>query len=51
MRKVRATVDVVGSVADAEGLWYDLHRWPGFVEGLVAARFCRGRSSSNTERK
>ena len=34
MRKVRATVDVVGSVADAEGLWYDLHRWPGFVEGF-----------------
>ncbi|MDX6667270.1 MAG: hypothetical protein QOK04_650 [Solirubrobacteraceae bacterium] len=29
-----ATVDVPGSVEDAEELWYDVRRWPTFVDGF-----------------
>jgi hypothetical protein len=32
----RASIDVPGRPSDAEELWYDLSRWPGFVDGLAA---------------
>jgi Polyketide cyclase / dehydrase and lipid transport len=34
--RVRAMVEVPGPVADAEDLWYDLGRWPAFVDGFGA---------------
>jgi hypothetical protein len=34
MGRVSATVDVPGSVEDAEELWYDVGRWPTFVDGF-----------------
>jgi hypothetical protein len=34
LTKVKASVEVPGRIADAEGLWYDLARWPSFVEGF-----------------
>ena len=33
MGKVSARVDVPGQASDAEELWYDLRRWPSFVDG------------------
>ncbi len=33
--RARASVAVPGRVSDAEALWYDLRRWPGFVDGLA----------------
>jgi polyketide cyclase/dehydrase/lipid transport protein len=34
--RVRAWVDVPGSISEAEALWYDLGRWPSFVDGFAA---------------
>jgi uncharacterized membrane protein len=31
---VRASALVPGSVADAEALWYDRHRWPAWIDGF-----------------
>jgi hypothetical protein len=31
---VSARVAVEGSIAEAESLWYDLARWPAFVDGF-----------------
>ena len=36
MGRVFASVVAPGSVADAEALWYDLNRWPAFVDGFAA---------------
>ncbi len=36
MRRVSASVGVPGSVPEAEALWYDLGRWPAFVDGFAA---------------
>ena len=36
MASVNATQRLSGRVADAEALWYDLARWPAFVEGFAA---------------
>src|SRR4051794_19293798 len=36
MSTARATVRVPGRAAEAEALWYDLGRWPAFVEGFAA---------------
>ncbi|MDQ3091701.1 MAG: SRPBCC family protein [Actinomycetota bacterium] len=36
MGRVDATQRLGGRVADAEALWYDLARWPAFVEGFEA---------------
>ena len=33
MGRVSARVDVPGQASDAEALWYDLGRWPSFVDG------------------
>ena len=33
MGKVSARVDVPGQASDAEALWYDLGRWPSFIDG------------------
>ncbi len=38
MRTARARVFVPGPVFEAEALWYDLRRWPAFVEGFGAVR-------------
>jgi hypothetical protein len=38
VRSARATVSVPGPVSEAEALWYDLGRWPAFVEGFGAVR-------------
>jgi uncharacterized membrane protein len=32
--RVKVTTDVPGRISDAEALWYDLQRWPSFVEGF-----------------
>lgn len=34
MRRTRARIDVPGLISAAEGLWYDLARWPSFVDGF-----------------
>jgi hypothetical protein len=34
MGRVSAQIDVPGSVEDAEELWYDVGRWPTFVDGF-----------------
>lgn len=35
MRRVGASVELPGTrIAEAEELWYDLRRWPAFVEGF-----------------
>jgi len=35
MRRVGASVELPGTrIAEAEALWYDLRRWPSFVEGF-----------------
>ena len=34
MSRVSASVTVPGRVAEAEALWYDPVRWPGFVDGF-----------------
>ena len=34
MSRVRATVEVPGRISEAEALWYDLKRWPAFVDGF-----------------
>jgi len=34
MASARAQVEVYGTVAAAEALWYDVRRWPSFVEGF-----------------
>ena len=34
MSRVRASVEVPGRISEAEALWYDLHRWPAFVDGF-----------------
>lgn len=36
MGRVDATQRLPGRVAEAEALWYDLARWPAFVEGFAA---------------
>jgi Polyketide cyclase / dehydrase and lipid transport len=38
VRTARANVFVPGPVSEAEALWYDLRRWPAFVEGFAAVR-------------
>lgn len=36
MRRARASVEVPGPVAEAEALWYDLDRWPAWIDGFGA---------------
>ena len=36
MGRVSATIVVHGPVADAEALWFDLDRWPAFMDGFAA---------------
>jgi Polyketide cyclase / dehydrase and lipid transport len=38
VRNARATVTVPDLVSEAEALWYDLGRWPAFIEGFAAVR-------------
>jgi len=33
--RARAAIEVAGSVEDAEALWYDLQRWPTFIDGFA----------------
>ena len=42
MAKVRAAAIVPGSVAEAEALWYDLDRWPAFVDGFARVSRLQG---------
>jgi hypothetical protein len=35
MARVRATIELPGRVYDAERRWYDLDRWPQWVDGLA----------------
>jgi uncharacterized membrane protein len=35
MGRARAAIEVGGSVEDAEALWYDLQRWPTFIDGFA----------------
>jgi hypothetical protein len=35
MGRVRVGLDVPGSMAEAECLWYDVQRWPAFVDGFA----------------
>jgi hypothetical protein len=32
--RVKATAEVPGRISEAEALWYDLTRWPAFVDGF-----------------
>jgi hypothetical protein len=34
VRRARASVEVPGPVAEAEALWYDLDRWPAWIDGF-----------------
>jgi polyketide cyclase/dehydrase/lipid transport protein len=34
LSRVKASVEVPGRISEAEGLWYDLSRWPAFVDGF-----------------
>ena len=34
MGSVRAEIDVPGQISEAERLWYDLDRWPSFIDGF-----------------
>lgn len=34
MRRARASVTVPGPTAEAEALWYDLRRWPAWIDGF-----------------
>jgi len=34
MGRARAAIEVAGGVEDAEALWYDLQRWPTFIDGF-----------------
>lgn len=34
--RVRAAIEVPGPVSEAEALWYDVTRWPNFVDGFGA---------------
>ena len=34
MSRVQVSVDVPGRISEAEDLWYDLRRWPAFVDGF-----------------
>jgi uncharacterized membrane protein len=34
MGKARAEIEVEGQISEAERLWYDLGRWPSFVDGF-----------------
>ena len=34
MGKARASIDLPGQVSAAETLWYDLRRWPSFIDGF-----------------
>ena len=34
MGRARAAIEVPASVPDAEALWYDLKRWPAFIDGF-----------------
>ena len=36
MGRASASVVVAGPVGDAEALWYDVGRWPAFVDGFAA---------------
>lgn len=35
MGRVSASVTAPGTPAEAEALWYDLNRWPAFVDGFA----------------
>ena len=35
MGSARAEIEVPGPIVDAETLWYDLNRWPSFVDGFA----------------
>jgi uncharacterized membrane protein len=35
MGKASARIEVTGPISEAESLWYDPARWPGFVEGFA----------------
>jgi uncharacterized membrane protein len=34
MSRVRASAEVPGRISEAEALWYDLARWPAYVDGF-----------------
>ena len=34
MGRARAEIAVPGPISEAERLWYDIDRWPGFVDGF-----------------
>jgi Polyketide cyclase / dehydrase and lipid transport len=36
VRTARAAIDVPGPIAAVEALWYDLRRWPNFIDGFGA---------------
>jgi polyketide cyclase/dehydrase/lipid transport protein len=40
MGRVSAQTDVPGTVEDAEELWYDVRRWPTFVDGFGHVHSC-----------
>ena len=42
MGKVVARIDLPGQVSTAEALWYDLSRWPSFVDGFGHVRKVEG---------
>ena len=35
MGRARAEIEVPGAISEAERLWYDVSRWPTFVEGFA----------------
>ena len=35
MSRARASIDLAVQISAAERLWYDVHRWPNFVDGFA----------------
>ena len=35
MGRARAAIEVPGRIGEAETLWYDLRRWPAFIDGFA----------------
>ena len=35
MSRARASIDLSAQISAAERLWYDVHRWPNFVDGFA----------------
>ena len=42
MGRVRVSLELPAQVSFAEGLWYDVSRWPNFIDGFAHVRSVEG---------